>query len=84
MRRPSSVEHKCSALPFCCVWGPSRLSVVDPAVCEAEDCERDDLEEKETAEVGGECGGKGINIGSTFATMLFPNRGGRSFKGLSD
>lgn len=83
MTRLSSVERKCSALPFCTclVTGLSRLSV-GSAGCEAEDCESDDREENETAEVGGEYGGKGMNTGSTFVTMLLPNRGGRSFKGL--
>lgn len=79
--RLSSVERKCSALPFCdcLITGLSRLSV-DPAVWEAEDCESDDFEENESEEVGGECGGKGINAGSTFAaTMLLSNREGRSF-----
>jgi len=83
MTRLSSVDRKCSVLPFGLTTGLSRLSV-DPAVCEAEECETDDREEKESAEVGGEWGGgKGINAGSTFATTL-PTRGGRSFGGLSD
>ena len=74
MPRLSSVERS-SALPFC-VWELSRLSV-DPALCETEECESDDLEEKESAEAGGECSGRGINTGSTFATMSLPNCGGR-------
>ena len=90
MTRVSIVERKCSALPFCgcLIVGLSRLSV-DPARREVEECETDDFEENESVEVGGECDGRGINVGSTFATtmlllllLLLSNREGRSFVGL--
>ena len=88
MTRVSSVERKCSAFPFCdccLITGLSRLSV-DPAVWETEEWETDDFEENESVEVGGERGGKGINVGSTFATtmllLLLSNLEGLSFWGL--